>query len=75
MAYHAILSFEGKEFDVVRSECRIERGVDGKGRPSSNLYGGRITIQVDHTDRIERRYHDLRTHGLPVQTQFGHHHV
>lgn len=50
MAYHAILDFEGKEFDVVRCECHIERNVDSKGRPSSNLYGGRITIQIESTD-------------------------
>lgn len=50
MAYHAILDFEGKEFDVVRSECHIERGVDSKGRPSSNLYGGKITVQVESND-------------------------
>jgi len=50
MAYHAILDFEGKEFDVIRSECRIERGVDSKGRPSSNLYGGKVTIQIESND-------------------------
>lgn len=50
MAYHATLDFGGKEFDVVRSECCIERRIDSKGRPSTNLYGGRITIQVESND-------------------------
>lgn len=50
MAYHAILDFEGKEFDVVRSECRIEREIDSKGRPASNLFGGKITVQIESND-------------------------
>ena len=50
MAYNAVLDFEGKEFDVVRSECRIERGVDSKGRPNSNLFGGRVTLQIESNE-------------------------
>ena len=50
MAYNAILDFEGKEFDVIRSECRIERAVDSKGRPSSNLYGGKVSVQIESND-------------------------
>lgn len=50
MAYHAILNFEEKEFDVVRCESHIEREVDSKGRPSSNLFGYIITIQIESTD-------------------------
>jgi hypothetical protein len=50
MAYHATLDLEGNKFDVISSECRIERSVDGKGRPSSNLYSGIITIQVESND-------------------------
>ena len=50
MAYHAILDFEGNKFDVISSECRIERSVDGKGRPSSNLYSGKIAIQIESND-------------------------
>jgi len=49
MAYSAILDFEGKEFDVVRCECSISRSVDSKGRPSSNLYGGNVTVQIEST--------------------------
>jgi hypothetical protein len=50
MSYLATLNFEGKEFDVVRCECRIERSVDIKGRPSSNLYGGKVFIEVESTN-------------------------
>jgi len=50
MAYQAILTFEGNEFDVVRCECLIERSLDNKGRPSSELYGGKVHIQIESTD-------------------------
>jgi len=50
MAYKATLDFEGQEFDVVRCECCIERDVDSKGRPSSNLFGGQVTVQVESTE-------------------------
>jgi hypothetical protein len=49
MAYLAILNFEGEEFDVIRCECGIERESDSKGRPSSNLYGGKVFIEVEST--------------------------
>ena len=49
MAYQARLNFESKEFDVVRCECCIERSLDAKGRPSSDLYGGRITVEIEST--------------------------
>ena len=50
MAYQAILNFEGKKFDVVRCKCSIERSFDSKGRPSSNLYGGKVFVQIESTD-------------------------
>ena len=49
MAYNAILNFEENEFDVVKCECSIGRELDSKGRPSSNLYGGTVTIQIEST--------------------------
>ena len=52
MSFRANLSFEGKEFDVIQCEYSIEREVDSKGRPSSNLYGGKITMLVESTDDI-----------------------
>ena len=50
MAYQAILNFEEIEFDVVRCECSMERSYDNKGRPSSNLYGGKVFVQIESTD-------------------------
>lgn len=52
MSFRANLSFEGKEFDVIQCEYSIEREVDSKGRPSSNLYGGKVTMMVESTDDI-----------------------
>lgn len=52
MSFRASLSFEGKEFDVIQCDYAIEREVDSKGRPSSNLYGGKITMLVESTDDI-----------------------
>lgn len=50
MSFRANLSFEGKEFDVIQCSYTIDREVDSKGRPSSNLYGGKIHIMVESTD-------------------------
>ena len=50
MSFRASLSFEGKEYDVIQCDYSIEREVDSKGRPSSNLYGGKINIMVESTD-------------------------
>jgi hypothetical protein len=50
MAYHATLNIEGHIFDVVRCEFSILRDVDTKGRPSSNLYGGIVSVVIESTD-------------------------
>ncbi len=52
MSFRASLSFEGKEFDVIKCDYSIEREVDSKGRPSSNLYGGKVHIMVESTDDV-----------------------
>ncbi len=52
MSFRASLNFEGKEFDVIKCNYSVEREVDSKGRPSSNLYGGKIEIEVESTDDI-----------------------
>ncbi|HCO66302.1 MAG TPA: type VI secretion system needle protein Hcp [Dysgonomonas sp.] len=52
MSFRATLSLEGKEYDVLKCKYTVKREVDSKGRPSSNLYGGRITIEVESTDDI-----------------------
>jgi len=50
MSFRASLKFEGKEYDIIKCDYSIEREVDHKGRPSSNLYGGRIHIMIESTD-------------------------
>lgn len=52
MSFRATLSLEGKEYDVLKCKYSVKREVDSKGRPSSNLYGGRISIEVESTDDI-----------------------
>lgn len=52
MSFRASLNFEGKEFDVIKCDYSIEREVDSKGRPSSNLYGGKIHLMIESTDDI-----------------------
>ena len=52
MSFRASLNFEGKEFDIIKCNYSVEREVDSKGRPSSNLYGGKVEITVESTDDI-----------------------
>ncbi len=50
MAFRANLSFEGKEYDVLQCNYSFHRDVDLKGRPSSNVYGGSIFLEVESTE-------------------------
>lgn len=50
MAFRTNLKFEGKDFDVLHCNYSFHRDVDLKGRPSSNVYGGSIVIEVESTD-------------------------
>lgn len=52
MSFRANLNFEGEDFDVIKCDYTIERDVDSKGRPSSNLYGGKVHITVESTSKI-----------------------
>jgi hypothetical protein len=52
MAFRANLSFEGEDFDVIKCNYSVERDVDSKGRPSSNLYGAKISVTVESTSKI-----------------------
>jgi hypothetical protein len=52
MAFRATLQFEGEEFDVIKCDYGLERDVDHKGRPSSNLYGAKINVTVESTTKI-----------------------
>ncbi|MBO4531329.1 MAG: type VI secretion system needle protein Hcp [Paludibacteraceae bacterium] len=50
MAFRSTLKLGGKEYDVLTCDYSLRRDVDSKGRPSSNIYGGRITVQVESTE-------------------------
>ncbi|MDR1222188.1 MAG: type VI secretion system needle protein Hcp [Tannerella sp.] len=50
MAFRAKLQFEGKDYDVLQCNYSFKRDVDLKGRPSSNVYGGNIFLEVESTD-------------------------
>ncbi|MDR1222189.1 MAG: type VI secretion system needle protein Hcp [Tannerella sp.] len=52
MAFRANLNFEGEDFDVIKCNYAVTRDVDSKGRPASNLYGGKINITVESTSKI-----------------------
>jgi hypothetical protein len=52
MAFRASLAFEGETFDIIRTDLSLLRDVDSKGRPSSNIYGGKIRITVESTSKI-----------------------
>lgn len=50
MAFRATLNLGGKEFDVLDCSYKLNRDVDAKGRPSSNIYGGVINVHVESTE-------------------------
>ncbi len=50
MAFRSTLNLGGKEYDVLDCKYSLRRDVDSKGRPSSNIYGGRITVRVESTE-------------------------
>jgi hypothetical protein len=50
MAFRATLSLAGKEFDVLDCDYKLERDVDAKGRPASNIYGGKVKVRVESTE-------------------------
>ena len=52
MSFRANLSFEGKDYDVIKCHYTFEREVDSKGRPSSNIYGGKVYIRVESTTDV-----------------------
>ena len=49
MAFRAELNMGGKTHDVINCTFTMSRDTDPKGRPSSNVYGGRITFEVEST--------------------------
>jgi hypothetical protein len=50
MAFRATLKMSGKEFDVLDCNYEFHRDVDSKGRPASNVYGGKIYVHIESTE-------------------------
>ncbi|MCT4671795.1 MAG: type VI secretion system needle protein Hcp [Prolixibacteraceae bacterium] len=50
MSFRATLFTGGKEFDVLGSNYEFSRNTDSKGKPSSNVLGGRITVTIESTE-------------------------
>lgn len=50
MAFRSTLNLGGKEYDVLDCSYSLKRDVDSKGRPSSSIYGGKITVRVESTE-------------------------
>ncbi|MFV0484391.1 MAG: type VI secretion system tube protein TssD, partial [Bacteroidales bacterium] len=48
-SFRATLELGGKEFDVLYSNYEFSRNTDGKGKPSSNILGGRVHVQIEST--------------------------
>ena len=50
MAFKASFKFsDSREFDVLRWDVKFNRDVDPKGRPASDIYGGKIYVEVEST--------------------------
>ena len=49
-SFRAHLELGGKEFDVLFSEYSFSRSTDKKGKVSSNVIGGRVTIEIESTE-------------------------
>ncbi len=50
MAFRSTLNLGGKEYDVLDCSYSLKRDVDSKGRPSSSIYGERISVRVESTE-------------------------
>ncbi len=49
-AFRASFEFAGKEFDVLYSNYEFSRNTDTKGKPSSNILGGRVSVTIESTE-------------------------
>ncbi|WP_194765669.1 type VI secretion system tube protein TssD [Tamlana sp. I1] len=49
-SFRASLEIGGKEFDVLNSDYSFSRDTDKKGKISSNVYGGRISLTIESTE-------------------------
>jgi len=50
MSFKAKLKFGAKEYDVLSVSYSFNRDVDHKGRPSSTVYGGTVSVSVESTE-------------------------
>lgn len=48
-SFRASFEFGGKEFDVLNAEYILNRNTDDKGKPSSSVKGGRVTLTLEST--------------------------
>lgn len=46
----ATVCLQGKDIEVISSHIEFNRKTDNKGRPVTNVIGGRITITVDYVN-------------------------
>ncbi len=49
-SFRATLTVSGKEFDVLSSNYEFSRNTDTKGKPASNVLGGRIQVTFESTE-------------------------
>ena len=49
-SFRATLEMCGKEYDVLYSNYEFSRSTDSKGRPSSSISGGRVSVTVESTE-------------------------
>lgn len=49
MSFKAKATIDGHDFDVLHCSYAFRRDVDPKGRPSSNVYGGTVQLEIEST--------------------------
>lgn len=49
-SFRATLKLKGKELDVLFSNIEFSRKTDNKGKPVTNVFGGRITLTIESTE-------------------------
>ena len=49
-SFRATLELGGKEYDVLYSNYEFSRNTDSKGKPSSSISGGRVSVTVESTE-------------------------
>ncbi len=49
-SFRAHLELGGTKFDVLFSEYSFSRSTDKKGKVSSNVIGGRVTVEIESTE-------------------------